>query len=73
MGKIATREYCNTLKAGVFGSDLKICPTKGEIVSAGLIVGGTYGDSQLVMESDIRAPIEVIVCGSGGYIEKLTI
>lgn len=71
--RIATREFCNTLKTGSFGSDLKRCPTRGEIVSAGLIVGGTYGDDQLVKETDIRAPVEVIVCGDGGYIERISL
>lgn len=29
------------------------CPTKSEITALGLVVNGTYGDNQLVQESDI--------------------
>lgn len=71
--KIATREFCNTLKTGAFSSDLKKCPVKSEITQAGLTVNGEYGDNQLVIEKDIMAPIEIIVIGNNGYIEKLLI
>lgn len=71
--KIATREFCNTLKAGAFSSDLKKCPMKSEIIQAGLTVNSEYGENQLVMEKDIKAPIWVIVVGNNGYIEKLQI
>ena len=71
--KIATREFCNTLKAGAFSSDLKKCPMKSEIAQAGLTVNGEYEGNQLVKEKDIKDPIWFIVVGSNGYIEKIQI
>ena len=71
--KIATAEFCNTLKEGAFSSDLKKCPMKSEIIKAGLTVNGGYGENQLVMEKDITVPVWVIVVGNDGYIEKLQI
>lgn len=69
MGKIATRAYCNTLKAGAFSSDLTKCPIKSEILSVGLKVNGNYTDKQLVMEEDITT-IQFIVVGNNGSIIK---
>ena len=54
MGKIATRAFCNTLKAGAFSSELTRCPTRSEIETAGLTVAGAYATNQLVMEEDIK-------------------
>lgn len=71
--KITTREFCNTLKAGAFSSDLKKCPMKSEITQAGLTVNGEYEENQLVKEKDIKAPIWFIVCGNNGYIEKISV
>ena len=51
--KIATREFCNTLKAGAFSSDLKKCPMKSEIAKVGLQVSGSYKDNQLVLEKTL--------------------
>lgn len=72
--EIATREFCNTIKGGVFTSDLNSCPSKKEIVQAGLQVDGTYADNELVAQKDIKnSSVWVIVCGAGGYIEKVQI
>jgi hypothetical protein len=73
MGKIATRAFCNTLKAGAFSSELAKCPTKGEIENAGLKVVGTYATNQIVMEESIISPNYVIIVGNAGYIEKVEI
>lgn len=70
MGKIATRAFCNTLKAGAFSSELTRCPTRGEIETAGLIVTGAYATNQLVMEDDIIMPFRFIVVGASGNIIK---
>lgn len=70
MGKIATREFCNTLKSGSFGSELNRCPTKQELLSAGFGVNGDYTDEQLVMEEDIRVYIGIITVGANGAIYK---
>lgn len=54
MGKIATKTFCNSLKSGAFsGTNLNQCPTKAQIVAAGLKVAGIYEDNQLVQETDI--------------------
>lgn len=53
--KIATKAFCNTLHAGSFSGDTTQCPTKSEILSAGLsIKSGTYEDNQLVPEDHIQ-------------------
>lgn len=53
--KIATKAFCNTLHAGSFSGDTTQCPTKSEILSAGLsIKAGTYEDNQLVPEDHIQ-------------------
>ncbi len=69
MGKIATRAFCNALKAGAFSS----CSTKGEIENAGLKVVGAYTTNQIVMEESIISPNYVIIVGNTGYIEKVEI
>lgn len=71
MGRIATRAFCNTLKAGAFSSELTRCPTRSEIEAiSGFLVKGTYADNQLVMEEDIVGPVAVIIVGDGGNIIK---
>lgn len=70
MGKIATRAFCNTLKAGAFSSELTRCPTRSEIETAGLTITGTYTTNQLVMEGDIIGPVTVVVVGASGNIIK---
>lgn len=53
--KIATKAFCNTLHAGSFSGDTTQCPTKSEILSAGLsIKSGTYENNQLVPEDHIQ-------------------
>lgn len=73
MGKIATRAFCNTLKAGAFSSELTRCPTRSEIEAVGLKVTGTYTTNQMVMEESIISPNYVIIVGNAGYIEKVEI
>lgn len=70
MGQIATRAFCNTLKAGAFSSELTRCPTRSEIETAGLTVTGAYATNQLVMEDDIIMPFRFIVVGASGNIIK---
>lgn len=71
MGRIATRAFCNTLKAGAFSSELTRCPTRSEIEAiSGFLVKGTYADNQLVMEEDIVGPVTVIIVGNDGNIIK---
>ncbi len=70
MGKIATRAFCNMLKAGAFSSELTRCPTRSEIKAVGLKVNGNYTDKQLVIEEDIIGPVTVIVVGNDGNIIK---
>lgn len=70
MGKIATRAFCNTLKAGAFSSELTRCPTRSEIETAGLTVAGAYATNQLVMEEDIKNLVTIIVVGNNGNIIK---
>lgn len=71
MGRIATRAFCNTLKAGAFSSELTRCPTRSEIEAiSGFLVKGTYTDNQLVMEEDIVGPVSIIVVGASGNIIK---
>lgn len=74
MGRIATRAFCNTLKAGAFSSELTRCPTRSEIEAiSGFLVKGTYADNQLVMEEDIVGPVAIIVVGASGNIIKTQI
>ena len=69
MGRIATRAFCNTLKAGAFSSELTRSPTKSEIEAiSGFLVKGAYADNQLVMEEDIKNLISIIVVGEAGNI-----
>lgn len=70
MGRIATRAFCNTLKAGAFSSELTRCPTRSEIESVGLTITGTYIANQLVMEEDIKNLVTIIVVGANGNIVK---
>lgn len=71
MGKIATRAFCNTLKAGAFNSELTRSPTRSEIEAiSGFLVKGTYASNQLVMEEDIIGPVPVIIVGNSGNIIK---
>ena len=71
MGKIATRAFCNTLKAGAFSSELTRCPTKSEIEEiSGFFVNGSYASNQLVMEEDVIGPVAIIVVGASGNIVK---
>ncbi len=71
MGKIATRAFCNTLKAGAFSSELTRCPIRSEIEAiSGFFVKGTYANNQLVMEGDIIGPVTVVVVGASGNIIK---
>ena len=71
MGRIATRAFCNTLKAGAFSSELTRSPTKSEIEARSVfLVKGAYADNQLVMEEDIVGPVAVIILGSSGNIIK---
>lgn len=70
MGKIATRTFCNTLKAGAFSSELTRCPTRSEIETAGLTITGTYATNQLVMENDIIMSFRFVVVGASGNIIK---
>ena len=77
--KIATKAFCNTLHAGSFSGDTTQCPTKSEILSAGLSLksgSGTYADNQLVPEDHIEylwweytfsvTPESVTIPGTGG-------
>lgn len=70
MGKIATRAFCNTLKAGAFSSELTRCPTRSEIEAVGLTITGTYATNQLVMEDDIIMSFRFVVVGASGNIIK---
>lgn len=53
---IATKAFCNTLKTGAFSGDLTMCPTKSEIIAAGLHIksGYTYDNDQLVPQDHIE-------------------
>lgn len=70
MGKIATRESCNTLRPNVFSSELTRCPTRSEIEGIGLTVTGNYATNQMVMEEDIKNLVTIIVVGESGNIIK---
>ena len=71
MGKIATRAFCNTLKAGAFSSELTRCPTRSEIEEiSGFFVNGSYASNQLVMEEDVIGSVAIIVVGASGNIVK---
>ena len=54
--RIATKDFCNTLKPGSFTGDTMICPTRSQIESAGLHIkkGYTYAADQLVPEDHIE-------------------
>ena len=39
---IATKAFCNTLKAGSFTGDTTMCPTRSQIESAGLYIKKGY-------------------------------
>ena len=45
--RIATKDFCNTLKPGSFTGDTMMCPTRSQIESAGLHIkkGYTYAAS----------------------------
>jgi hypothetical protein len=53
--RIATKDFCNTLKPGSFTGDTMMCPTRSQIESAGLHIkkGYTYAADQLVPEDHI--------------------
>ena len=53
---IATKAFCNTLKAGSFTGDTTMCPTRSQIESAGLYIkkGYTYATDQLVPQDHIE-------------------
>lgn len=70
MGRIATRAFCNTLKAGAFSSELTRCPTRSEIETIGLTVTRIYAANQLVMEEDIKNLVTIIAVGAKGNIIK---
>lgn len=70
MGRIATRAFCNTLKAGAFSSELTRCPTMNEIEAIGLTLTRTYAANQLVMEEDIKISYRLIIVGTDGNIIK---
>lgn len=73
MGKIATRAFCNTLKAGAFSSELTRCPTRSEIENVGLMVTGTYVSNQMAMEKNIVGPISVIIVSDSDNIIKIQV
>lgn len=54
--RIATKDFCNTLKPGSFTGDTMVCPTRSQIESAGLHIkkGYTYAADQLVPEDHIE-------------------
>ena len=54
--RIATKDFCNTLKPGSFTGDTMVCPTRSQIESAGLHIkkGHTYAADQLVPEDHIE-------------------
>jgi hypothetical protein len=70
MGRIATRAFCNTLKAGAFSSELTRSPTRSEIETIGLTVTRIYAANQLVMEEDIKNLVTIIAVGAKGNIIK---
>lgn len=54
--RIATKDFCNTLRPGSFTGDTTMCPTRSQIESAGLHIkkGYTYAADQLVPEDHIE-------------------
>lgn len=60
MTKIATREYCNTIQANTFTTDLTRCPKYQEIEDAGLQVAAGYKADQLIKQEDISSNINYI-------------
>lgn len=54
--RIATKDFCNTLKPDSFTGDTMVCPTRSQIESAGLHIkkGYTYAADQLVPEDHIE-------------------
>ena len=76
--RIATKDFCNTLKPGSFTGDTMMCPTRSQIESAGLHIkkGYTYAADQLVPEDHIErldweytfsvTPTTVTISAAGG-------
>ena len=76
--RIATKDFCNTLKPGSFTGDTMVCPTRSQIESAGLHIkkGYTYAADQLVPEDHIErldweytfsvTPTTVTISAAGG-------
>ena len=76
--RIATKDFCNTLKPGSFTGDTMMCPTRSQIESAGLHIkkGYTYAADQLVPEDHIErldweytfsvTPATVTISAAGG-------
>ena len=81
---IATKAFCNTLKAGSFTGDTTMCPTRSQIESAGLYIkkGYTYATDQLVPQDHIErldweytfsvTPTTVTISAAGGS-QKFTV
>lgn len=81
---IATKAFCNTLKAGSFTRDTTMCPTRSQIESAGLYIkkGYTYLADQLVPQDHIErldweytfsvTPTTATISAAGGS-QKFTI
>ena len=82
--RIATKDFCNTLKPGSFTGDTMMCPTRSQIESAGLHIkkGYTYATDQLVPEDHIErldweytfsvAPTTATISAAGGS-QKFTV
>lgn len=82
--RIATKDFCNTLKPGSFTGDTMMCPTRSQIESAGLHIkkGYTYAADQLVPEDHIErldweytfsvAPTTATISAAGGS-QKFTV
>lgn len=76
--RIATKDFCNTLKPDSFTGDTMMCPTRSQIESAGLHIkkGYTYAADQLVPEDHIErldweytfsvTPATVTISAAGG-------
>ena len=81
---IATKAFCNTLKAGSFTGDTTMCPTRSQIESAGLYIkkGYTYATDQLVPQDHIErldweytfsvTPMTATISAAGGS-QKFTV
>lgn len=82
--RIATKDFCNTLKPGSFTGDTMMCPTRSQIESAGLHIkkGYTYAADQLVPEDHIErldweytfsvTPASATISAAGGS-QKFTV